>query len=235
MKKAGGRIVFAAMSVAWLGWAGSLSATVFFDNTVNDLHTQFNPGTYEVGDEINLAGIGNLTYFSFEWWGTNTASPGNSSFAGAITATVQMYYNNGTLFNGYNAPGTNFFQETFSFASVGATPTARNTFTFLAGVDFPIGGLAITNTDITWSVKFTGLGATDSVGLDLYSPPVVGSEVGYGDYWQNAGVGWTLQTNSMALVDFGAYMATPEPSSMTLSLLGGVGMLTAMRWFRRKE
>jgi hypothetical protein len=80
-----------------------LAQTVLYDNTVNDLQTRFNPGTYQVGNEINLASLGNLSYFSFEWYGTNTANP--SSFAGTIKADVSIYYNNGPTFNGYNTPG----------------------------------------------------------------------------------------------------------------------------------
>jgi hypothetical protein len=236
MKKVCGRIVCAAFGVVWLGLAAPLSADTLFDNTANDLHARFNPGTYEVGDQITLAGIGNLTYFSFEWWGTNTLQPDNSSFAGAIQADVRFYYNTGTPFNGYASPGETPFYDSgwFLFSEVGATPTARSTFEFFAGIDFDSGGLPITSPDITWTIQFTGMGATDSVGVDLYSPPVVGAEVGdFGDYWQYNG-GWSLLTNTVAM-DFGALMQTPEPSSMTLSLVGGLGILIATRWFRRKE
>ncbi len=235
MKKASQRIPLLLFGVLWLGWPAPLSAQVLFDNTVHDLSTRFNPGTYQVGDEINLATTGNLMYFSFEWYGTNTIHP--ASFSGPIQAEVRMYYNNGAPlygppYNLYPTPGTMFHDETFLFSAVGATPTARSTFEFVAGVDFPSGGLPITSPDITWSVQFTGLGAGDEVGLDIYSLPVVGQD--YPDYWQNDGTGWTLQTNTVAM-DFGAYMAAPEPSSMTLSLLGGVGILFAVRWFRRNE
>jgi hypothetical protein len=80
------------------------------------------------------------------------------------------------------------------------------------------------------------MGAGDAVGVDLYSPPIVGSEVGsFGDYWQYDG-GWSLLTNSIGPMDFGATMqATPEPSSLALSILGGLGLLIAMRRFRRSE
>jgi len=238
MKKTLQRIVLAAIGVAWFGLAAPLSATVLFDNRLNDLTTRFNPGTYQVGDEIMLAGIGNLTYFSFEWWGTNTLKQDNSSFAGAIQANVRFYYNTGAPFNGYNTPDANPFWDSgwFSFSDVSATPTARDIFTFVAGIDFPSGGLPITSPDITWTVQFTGMGPTDSVGVDLYSPPTVGTEVGdFGDYWQYNG-GWTLRTNTAGVaMDFGAYMETPEPSSLTLSIVGGLGILLAVRRFRLKE
>ena len=153
---------------------------------------------------------------------------------------MRFYYNTGAPFNGYNTPDATPFYDSgwFSFSDVGATPTARSTFEFFAGpgLDFPSGGLAITSPDITWTVQFTGMGATDSVGVDLYSPPTVGTEVGdFGDYWQYNG-GWTLQTNTAGVaMDFGAYMETPEPSSLTLSIVCGVGILLAVRRFRRNE
>jgi hypothetical protein len=231
MKKAGARIAFTAMGVAWFGLAGPLSATTLFDNTVNDLNLRFNPGTLQVGDEINLASTGNLTDFSFEYWGTASGA----NFAGTVQAEVKFYLNTGPLFNGYPTPAATPFYDSGLFSV--PSPTPRSTFVFTAGSDFPGGGLNLPATDMTWSVQFSGMGAGDAVGVDLYSPPVVGSEVGsFGDYWQYNG-GWTLLTNSIGPVDFGAYMVAtvPEPSSMTLSLLGGVGMLIAMRWFRRKE
>jgi hypothetical protein len=229
MKKAGTRTIFAAIGVAWFGLLMPLSAVTLFDNTVNDLNLRFNPGTLQVGDEINLASTGNLTYFSFEYWGTASGA----SFAGPVQAQVRFYLNTGPLFNGYPAPAATPFYDSGLFSV--PSPTPRNTFVFTAGSDFAPGGLPITSSDMTWTVQFSGMGAGDAVGVDLYSPPVVGTEVGdFGDYWQFNG-GWSLLTNSVGPMDFGAYMATPEPSSMTLSVLGGVGMLIAMRWFRRKE
>src|SRR5712691_8015962 len=87
-------------------------AATIYDNSVNDLFTRFNPGTSQVGDEIGLAGTERfLTNFSFEFWGTNTASPGNVTFAGSVSARVSFYLNDGPLFNGYPTPGTMFFDS----------------------------------------------------------------------------------------------------------------------------
>jgi hypothetical protein len=229
MKRAVRKVLSSAIGVVWIGLAGPLFGTTLFDNTVNDLNLRFNPGTLQVGDEINLASTGNLTYFSFEYWGTASGL----SFAGPVQAEVKFYLNTGAPFNGYPTPAAIPFYDSGLFSV--PSPTPRSTFVFTAGSDFAPSGLPITSSDITWTVQFSGMGAGDAVGVDLYSPPVVGSEVGsFGDYWQYNG-GWTLLTNSVGPMDFGAYMATPEPSSMTLSLLGGVSMLIAMRWFRRKE
>jgi hypothetical protein len=110
-----------------------------------------------------------------------------------------------------------------------SSPTARNTFVFTAGSDFPTGGLFIPGNEMTWSVQFSGMGANDEVGVDIYSPPVVGGN--YPDYWQNSGSGWSLMTNSVAM-NFASYMeAVPEPSGVALTFLG-LGILALVRWRR---
>jgi len=214
-------------------------ATAIFDNSVNDLTTRFDPGTNQVGDEILLAGTARyLTFFDFEYWGVNTANP--SAFAGNVQADVRFYVNNGAPFNGYATPGTLFFDSGWfgGFSPTDQYPyRATIAFTDWPGLDFPIGGLLITNSDITWSVQFRGMGATDTVGVDLYSPPVVGAD--YSDYWQPDAFGnWTLLTNSVAM-DFGARMfaneVVPEPSSLVLALVSSLGMLAFARRFRRQR
>lgn len=231
MRKLSQVALLLAVGMLWVGNGAPLRAATIFDNSANDLVTRFNPGTLEVGDQIILAGTDRwLTTFSFEYWGVNTASP--TTFAGAITAEVRFYENNGMLFNGYSAPGTMFYDSgTFSLAA----PTDRSTFTFSEGADFPAGGLFIPTDDMTWSVEFTGMGLTDTVGVDIYSPPVAGRD--WPDYWQNNG-GWSLLTNVVPM-DFAAKMdanaTVPEPSLLALSLVGGLGLRTLARRFRRKE
>jgi hypothetical protein len=226
----------------WAGSAMPLSAqTVIFNNTANDLLTRFNPGPTEVGNEIRLAPSPStpwyLTTFSFEFWGTNTASPGNVSFAGPVTAEVRFYQNNGSPVNGYASPGATAFYDSgpISLASIGAAPTARGTLMFTAGSDFPSSGLLIPTSDMTWTVQFRGMRQTDSVGVDLYSPATVGQT--YEDYWAYNPYysSWTLYTNSVPM-SFGAYMVgVPEPSTLSLSLLGGMGILALARRLRRKD
>jgi len=212
----------------------SLNADSIYNNSANDLLTRFNPGALEVGDEIILAGSARyLTNFSFEFWGTNTANP--SAFSGSVTATVRFYLNDGTLFNGYAAPGTLLYTS----GPFSITPTARSTAIFTAGADFPVNGLFLGPgpggtllTNVTWSVQFAGMGPTDSAGVDIFSPPVVGGE--HTDYWENSGVAWSLKTNSVP-VDFAAVLqAAPEPSPFALSILGGLGMLLWRRRLSRK-
>jgi hypothetical protein len=208
------------------------SANTIFNNSTNDLITRFDPGTLEVGDEIILAGTARyLTNFSFEFFATN---PVAHVLSGSIAAEVRFYRNNGPLFNGYPTPGSMFFDS--GLFAIGQTVRSTAVFTIGTG-DFPSTGLFIPDSDITWSVQFSGMGANDTAGVDLYSPPTVGSD--YPDYWQNNGGSWALMTNSLASqMNFGATFdaspqAVPEPSAIALSILGGLGLLAFARKFRR--
>jgi hypothetical protein len=224
-----GLMILCILCVGMLSSLRADPASCIFSNSLSDLTVRFDPGTYEVGDQIILAGTERyLTYFDFEFWGTNTANP--ISFAGSVQARVQFYLNDGGLYNGYATPGTSFYDSGWFAIS----PTERSTLIFTAGSDFPSGGLYIPADEMTWSVTFTGLGLTDTAGVDLYSPPGIGQD--YPDYWQNDGSGWILLTNGVAM-NFGArmYAVIPEPSVFTLAALGGLGMLIAARYGRRKD
>ena len=220
-----------------------LQSATIFDNSVSDLLTRFDPGTREVGDQIVLASTERyLTHFDFEYWGHSTTGDG-STFAGAVQARVRFFENNGTPgYNGYLTPSDMFYQSAW-FA---ITPTdgpggaLRATMNFDQAVDFPDGGLLIPVNEMTWTVQFQGMGGGDTVGVDIYSPPVSGYGSDYPDYWENSGTefvpAWTLLTNTVPM-DFAARMyanaTIPEPSSLTLSLLGGLGILAFARRLRR--
>ena len=209
------------------------AATTIFGNSVTDLEVRFDPGALEVGDQIVLAGTERyLTYFDFEYWGVNTLDPGGATFAGAVEARVRFYLNDGALFNGYATPGTMFYDSGW-FGGFPATDyyPYRQTLYFQAGVDFPSGGLFIPDDEMTWTIQFQGMGASDTVGVDLFSPPVVGQD--YPDYWENNG-GWALMTNGVP-VNFAATMEAivPEPSSLALSVVGGLVTLALARRRRR--
>jgi len=227
-------------TVFCLGLAQPLLAVdpTIYDNGVNDSLIRFDPGTAQVGDQIVLGGANRwLTRFDFEYFGTNTASPANTTFAGSVTADVKIYLNDGPLFNGYATPGTVLW-DSGSFGGFG--PTDRSTIIFTAaGGDFASTGLFLPSSSLTWSVQFSGLGATDSVGLDLYSPPVVGGN--YPDYWQNTGGGWRLLTNNASVdISFGARMfaaanPVPEPSLEAFTAIGALLTLGAARWKVRSQ
>ena len=204
--------------------------SMIYSNSFNDLGTRFDPGIYEVGDQIIFAGTDrNLTFFDFEYWGINTSSP--YFFAGNVQARVRFYLNDGAPFNGYPTPGTMFFDSGW-FG--GFAPSPRSTIQFTT-LDFGTSGLHLPDDEITWSVQFQGMGGTDTVGLDLYSPPTVGQN--YDDYWEFDGSSWSLLVNTNGLpMDFGArFYAIPEPSSLVLSLAGGMGILMLVRRLRRAE
>ena len=229
------RTTILLLTIGTIVFAPSLRATTIYDNTVNDLFTRFNPGATEVGDEILLGSTERyLTNFSFEYYGTNTASPGNVAFAGPVQARVLFYLNDGAAFNTYPTPGTVIFNSDW-FGGFG--PTSRSTLIFRSGSDFALAGLYLpvssNSSHMTWSVQFRGMGATDEVGVDLYSSPVVGGN--YPDYWDN-GSGWQLKTNVVA-VDFAARMeaSVPEPSIFALSTFGGLGALVVSRLIRSKK
>jgi hypothetical protein len=219
-----------------------LGAATIFDNSQNDLLTRFNPGTVEVGDQVILAGTERyLTEFRLEYWGTNALDPLNLAFDGNVQARVRFYLNDGTPFNGYDTPGTMFYDsQWFSLNVPGLGPPARSTILFQAGIDFVDGGLLLPvagepGDEFTWSIQFRGMSVNDSIGIDLYSPPVIGSD--YPDYWQNTGAAWLLQTNAVPM-DFAALMTAnqvPEPSSTALWIGGGVILLTLTNRMRRSR
>ena len=213
-------------------------AATIYDNSVNDLLTRFSPGTAKVGDEIQLAGTERyLTRFDFEYWGNNTANP--FGFTGSLQAQVKFYLNDGALVNGYASPGTVIYDSGL-FGGFGTTP--RSTLVFTAGSDFSSSGLYIPTSSLTWSVQFFGMGATDSVGVDIYNPPVAGTSIpnaGLQDFWQDSGSGWQLLTNAVPM-NFGArFFASadpvPEPSALPLTAFGSCLAWVLARRARAKK
>jgi len=203
------------VAVVCLGDASLVLAATVYDNSVNDAHVRLNPGTNEVADEVVLAGTERyLTMFSFEFWGTNTASPDNLTFAGAVAARVRFYVNDGPLntigyVTGFPTPGATFFDSGWFAVPF---PTPRSTFLFDAGAEFPSGGLFIPTSDMIWSVQFHGMGSTDSVGVDIYYPPVVGAN--YPDYWQKSGADWILKDDYRG--DFASRMSASSGAQLRL-------------------
>jgi hypothetical protein len=198
-----------------------VGADIVYNNSTNDLFTRFNPGLAEVGDEIILAGTARTaTLFAFQYWGVN--------FSGNEQAQVRFYANDGAA-----APAgpTILMPNNVLFDSglfdIVATPRSTLIFEdFITGAATPL--TTALPDSFTWSVQFFGTdGAGESAGVDLYSPPTVGGN--YLEYWDN-GAGWQYSsltiggTNGPA--NFGAYIeAVPEPASIWLGLLGGLGIL----------
>jgi hypothetical protein len=201
---------------------GRVDADVVYNNSTNDLFVRFNPGVAEVGDEITLAGSSRkITNFVFEYWA--------EGLGGGETAQLRFYANNGT-----NAPASTpsepilvpnsllFDSGTFSIGN-----NARGTLVFdQTELD---GGVWVPDT-FTWSVQFFGTdGAGESAGVDLYSPPTVGSN--HLEYWDNAGsFDWRYTSLTIAgtngPANFAAFVeAVPEPTALMLGLFGGLAIL----------
>lgn len=209
----------------------SASAVNIYDNSANDLGSRLDPGLNEVGDEIVLAGTERyLTDFAFGYWAFSnggTASP----FAGSPEVCVRFYMNDGPEFNGYATPGSIFYESDWFAIPI---PTGRDSIEYSIGAgDFPSGGLIMpVISNFTWTVQFRGLGVNDTVGLDVFGPPVTGSS--YPDYWENAGGSWMLKTNVIAMNFAARFEAVvPEPSGVVLAILGGLGLVIMGRRFRR--
>jgi hypothetical protein len=156
---------------------------------------------------------------------------------------VRWYLNNGpNNASGFATPGTKVYDS----GPNQIFPTTRATLDFSTTTgDFPTrpapgtNGWLVTSPQLTFTVQFAGMGAGDNVGVDLYSPPTVGSM--YTDYWQNNGTAanpsWVLLEDASVNVDMGqVWMGTavPEPSTLALSLVGGLGLLVAVRRFRNR-
>ncbi|MBN2506720.1 MAG: immunoglobulin domain-containing protein [Verrucomicrobia bacterium] len=206
------------------GQLGEVNTCVFstlaYDNSVKDLTNRFNPGLAEVGDEIILDGTARQAQqFVFEYWGANSGQP---AFVGTVQARVRFYANDGAPYNGYPTPGTVLYDS--GDFPVDATERATliiDDFTSDAAV--PLAGPL--PDQFTWSVQFSGLDATDSAGLDLFSPPVIGST--FPDYWERAGTDWTLKTNATIAVDFAAQITAIDPSRTCVALPDLTGDLVA--------
>jgi len=210
-------LVGALLTIPLLQSAAAADAEIVYDNTLNDLSFNLDPGTQEVGDEIILDGTARwLSEFSFEYWGANSES--EIEFAGPVTARIRFYLNDGPAIPDVDdafAPSTLFFDSgTFS---IDPTLRASLTFTnFVNGVDVALE--TPLPDSFTWSVQFSGLGLTDTAGVTIYSPPTIGNSAD--DYWVNDGTSWTLQTNVVSIDLAARVAAVPEPSSILLGLLG---------------
>lgn len=168
-----------------------------------------------------------ITNFSFEIY-SSLLSP----FAGAnVQMQVFLYANNGTPFNGFATPsGVLYDSGLFTLLTPWQySGIDRVTLNFNL-----IGGSPIVSSNFTFAAVVTGLAPTDSVGFEIYTNTAVGTN--YNDFWQNAGSGWTLLTNP-APTSIGAQfqgVATPEPSTIGLSVIGA-SLLLGSSWLRRRK
>jgi hypothetical protein len=215
---------FASLMVLSLATAG---ATTLYDNSTGRQPYVFSDGTTEFGNEVVLAGPGafTVTNFSFEYYGLN--------FTGSEQADVRIYENNGTPFNTFATPGTLLFDS--GEFGIGQTGVGGASLDFNLENTPNLNSFSLTN-DITFTVQFSNVGATNA-GVDIYyNPGTGGATVGtnFGDMWVNTGSGWQLQSDTNAPLGIGAQFqgtqAVPEPTAVMLGLLGGVaGLMVVFR------
>ena len=180
--------------------AVSLSTTAHADllywNFATDLGTRFNPGPYEIGDEIILAAAPPgrayvITNFSFNYWASNLSA--------SAQMQVRFYRNDGPAYGSTaRVPGTVLFDSgRFPIASTDRSMLIFDT-DFGAGLKVP--------RNFTWTVQYFELGEGGSAGVggvDLFGPPTVGQN--YPDYWLRTGPkAWELAELTDVNVDFAA-------------------------------
>lgn len=224
------KIVAKFFAVIVLGFALNAQAVYIYNNSVNDNTNRLSTiDNYWFGDEVNLSTNYSdrfMVHFDFQYWATNTVG---------LTIDVQLRYNDGPTFNGYPTPGTLIYAYTnFSIPN-----TLRSTINFdIADLDaydlIGDGGTLLTFDTLTLAVNFHFNGGGGEAGIDLYGPPSEGFS--YPDYWQLVGGNWELTTNNaFPTVNFGMRIeAIPEPTAMSLFLVGGMVMLGCRRYFGKK-
>lgn len=148
---------------------------IVYDNTASPIETYY-PSMLEYGDEIQLGGTARtITEFQFEYLGDFLPEQDAS-------VNVRLYKNDGVYTNAgdFFPPGTLLYESGPQRIFPGYNVLALKNLSVAA------------SNSITWTVKFIGLGNTQSnrAGLTFYNPPTVGSS--YDDFWVKTNNGWQL-------------------------------------------
>lgn len=238
MKKISIRFLGAFLILAAVLCAQGQTSVVIYDNS----STLYTPPGFLNGVVLSLTNgdtVGNtITFdpstsqfrnvvgFSFQFYATNALG----SFAGTPQLDFKLYANDGPLVNGVPSPNSLLYDSTLFTLLFPPINTGTINFTT---ADFGSGGVFVPGT-LTWSVSVSGLGAGDQFGLVAFDPPTVGYDANY--YWQYNGA-WNTYTNSVSGANnFGAQVeATPEPSTVSLGILGGLAVLAAIKRRQRKQ
>jgi len=240
------RLILKAMAASAgiiLASSVGVRGAIVYQNTSHPTGQILNfPNANEIGEQVWL-GTGTtpmyLTNFSFEYYSPYVSF----TLITNVQADVRLYVNNGPQTNGYNAPGTKFYDSgLFTLDnpwSVSGTNSATEVFNLSDLQSVPVGGLALNPnfvlpSNFTFTVTFSGMQGADTVALPVFNPPQVGFNAG--DYWYDVSGNWELLTNSIGNIAFGAqFLGTaPEPSVLCLGALGAAAVAVMARRRQRR-
>ena len=211
--------VLAGVAVLALG-ASTVNAAVVYELSTGPGNNYYQ-GLKEFGDELHLAGTERIIEsFSFDY-------SANYTQAGALTFNI--YANDGAIVSGNRVPGTLLDTRVLDVTSGGGH----------IQINYPYDPANVLPDTITYTVAFAGIGGGSPNRAGLILPggsPAVGTS--FDDIWQRTGPGasdWALiqvtdQNGASVIANFKATVtAVPEPGTIALLALGGLGILVASR------
>ncbi len=201
--------------------ASSVRAAVVYDLSSGP-STSYYQGFSEYGDELTLGGTARVIQsFSFDYFANYTQAAG---------LTFKIYANDGPLVNGSHAPGSVLDARVLDVSNAGSGMQH-------VSITYPFDTANILPNTITYTVSFSGLGGGNRAGLVTPgSFPTTGSS--FDDAWQRTGTGpgdWALihVSNNDGLSVVANFKATvtavPEPGTVALMVLGGLGLVAVSR------
>jgi len=216
--------------------AQSAQSQVIYNNTTTSENGNFNY-TVEAGNEVVAgppADKGVTATFSdfissasIQFDLVQGSAP-NTTPLGTEEVELNIYQNNGALFNGYVAPGTRLYSSTFfTMSQLGITSFTDGTKLTFNNINTAV------PPDFTWTVAFGNLASGEAGGLAMYNLPTVGGN--YQDAWVNTGTvaspAWVLDvaTPGTPQLQFAATFSAPEPSTIALGVMGACAFLARYR------
>jgi hypothetical protein len=190
-----------------------------------------------LGNQIYFGNTFTLTNFTFEYYTTN------ATFSGNVGVDLKFYKNDGPLFGGNAMPGTLVYDSgLYSNPSNGGKLLSggpgTNGFHTISYDTSDFGNVFSNVTTFTFVLTFSNLVGADDMELPLArATNMLGRS--FGDYWLQTGSSWQLLTNTVApgnafVVSLGGTVV-PEPSVITLSIVGGVLMVFGIYRVRKNN